>query len=274
MAKKEIKTDFWVYSLLQSANIDAIAQGSNIKEIDEALKSASKKGTGESGFPDFTAKVKDFLIVIEDKSDLSKHCKLDSNSCIDLDNIKSITDYAVNGAIHYAKHLAKNTSFKKIIAIGVSGDEKHHKISPYFINERGILDKKLNDLETFTLLNEDNIESYYSQEILNITPKEETTDEEVKQDAEYLHECLRNYGAIKDADKPLIVSGILLALDEMKENKLNIDYLNNDGATTDGQKLWELIEKNLKRARLSPETKRDKVLSQFSVIKDTKKINE
>ena len=274
MAKKEIKTDFWVYSLLKSSNIDATAQGSNIKEVDEALKSASKKGTGESGFPDFTAKVKDFLIVIEDKSDLSKHFKLDSNSCIDLDNIKSITDYAVNGAIHYAKHLAKNTSFKKIIAIGVSGDERHHKISPYFINERGILDKKLNDLETFTLLNEDNIESYYSQEILNITPKEETTDEEVKQDAEYLHECLRNYGAIKDADKPLIVSGILLALDEMKENKLNIDYLNNDGATTDGQKLWELIEKNLKRARLSPETKRDKVLSQFSVIKDTKKINE
>ena len=89
-----------------------------------------------------------------------------------------------------------------------------------------------------------------------------------------MHECLRNYGAIKDADKPLIVSGILLALDEMKENELKIDYLNNDGATTDGQKLWELIEKNLKRARLSPETKRDKVLSQFSVIKDTKKINE
>lgn len=87
-----------------------------------------------------------------------------------------------------------------------------------------------------------------------------------------MHECLRNYGAIKDADKPLIVSGILLALDEMKENKLNIDYLNNDGATTDGQKLWELIEKNLKRARLSPETKRDKVLSQFSVIKDTKRL--
>ena len=38
MAKKEIKTDFWVYSLLQSANIDATAQGSNIKEVDEALK--------------------------------------------------------------------------------------------------------------------------------------------------------------------------------------------------------------------------------------------
>ena len=274
MAKKEIKTDYWVYSLLQSANIKATPQGSDIKEVNEALKSASKKGTGNIGFPEFIAIVKDFLIVIEDKSDLSKHCKLDSNSCIDLDNTKSVMDFAVNGAIHYAKHLAQNTSYKKIIAIGVSGDERHHKISPYFINERGILDKKLNDLETFTLLNESNIESYYLQEILGIKPKEETTDEEVKQDAECLHEYLRNYGAIKDADKPLIVSGILLALDEMRENNLNLGYLNNDKDIPDGQKLYEFIEKNLKRARLSPETKRDKVLSQFSVIKDTKKINE
>lgn len=274
MAKKEVKTDYWVYSLLKSANIKATPQGSDIEEINEALKTASKKGTGNIGFPEFIAIVKDFLIVIEDKSDLSKHCKLDSNSCIDLDNTKSVMDFAVNGAIHYAKHLAQNTSYKKIIAIGVSGDERHHKISPYFINERGILDKKLNDLETFTLLNESNIESYYLQEILGIKPKEETTDEEVKQDAECLHEYLRNYGAIKDADKPLIVSGILLALDEMKENNLNLEYLNNDEDITDGEKLYELIEKNLKRARLSPETKRDKVLSQFSVIKDTKKINE
>ena len=274
MAKKEIKTDYWVYSLLQSANIKATPQGSDIKEVNEALKSASKKGTGNIGFPEFIAIVKDFLIVIEDKSDLSKHCKLDSNSCIDLDNTKSVMDFAVNGAIHYAKHLAQNTSYKKIIAIGVSGDERHHKISPYFINERGILDKKLNDLETFTLLNENNIESYYLQEILGIKPKEETTDEEVKQDAESLHEYLRNYGAIKDADKPLIVSGILLALDEMRENNLTLEYLNNDKDIPDGQKLYELIEKNLKRARLSPKTKRDKVLSQFSVIKDTKKINE
>lgn len=274
MAKKEVKTDYWVYSLLKSANIKATPQGSDIEEINEALKTASKKGTGNIGFPEFIAIVKDFLIVIEDKSDLSKHYKLDSNSCIDLDNTKSVMDFAVNGAIHYAKHLAQNTSYKKIIAIGVSGDERHHKISPYFINERGILDKKLNDLETFTLLNESNIESYYLQEILGIKPKEETTDEEVKQDAECLHEYLRNYGAIKDADKPLIVSGILLALDEMKENNLNLEYLNNDEDITDGEKLYELIEKNLKRARLSPETKRDKVLSQFSVIKDTKKINE
>ena len=44
MAKREIKTDLWVYELLKQANLSLDAQGSDIKEIDEALKTASKKG--------------------------------------------------------------------------------------------------------------------------------------------------------------------------------------------------------------------------------------
>ena len=45
MAKKEVNTDIWVHELLKEAEIreDFSAQGSSIKEIDEALKSASKK---------------------------------------------------------------------------------------------------------------------------------------------------------------------------------------------------------------------------------------
>ena len=41
MAKKEVKTDLWVYELLQEADIDLTPQGCDIKEIDEALKTAS-----------------------------------------------------------------------------------------------------------------------------------------------------------------------------------------------------------------------------------------
>ena len=53
MAKKEVKTDLWVYDLLKEANIELEPQGSSIKEINEALKSASKKGTGNVGFPEY-----------------------------------------------------------------------------------------------------------------------------------------------------------------------------------------------------------------------------
>lgn len=69
MAKKEVKTDFWVHSLLQNADINATPQGSDIKEINEALKTASKKGTLNAGYPEFVAVIKDFLLVIEDKAD-------------------------------------------------------------------------------------------------------------------------------------------------------------------------------------------------------------
>lgn len=45
MAKKEAQTDLWVYDLLKEANINLTYQGSDIKELNEALSNASKKGT-------------------------------------------------------------------------------------------------------------------------------------------------------------------------------------------------------------------------------------
>lgn len=273
MAKQEIQTDFWVHSLLKNAGIDAVPQGSNILEVNEALKSASKRGTGNPGYPEFTATVKDFLIVIEDKADVNQHCKLNSNDIIDLDDTKAVESYAVNGALHYAKHLAQKTSYKKIIAIGVSGNEKRHKISPYFVNDRGRIDT-LGDLEDFVVLNEFNIDEYYTREILKEQTSAEKTTQSIIKEAAILHEDLRNYGNLRDTEKPLVVSGILLALEEIGSKNFNIDSLNGDTQKTDGDKIYDAIFANLKRAQVTPETKRDKLLSQFSIIKDTPKINE
>ena len=64
MAKKEINTDLWVYDLLKEANINLDPQGSKIIEIDNALKTASKKGTGNVGFPEYVGIVKDFVLVL------------------------------------------------------------------------------------------------------------------------------------------------------------------------------------------------------------------
>lgn len=51
MAKKEVKTDLWVYDLLKDAGIHLDPQGCSIKEVDESLKTASKRGTGNVGYP-------------------------------------------------------------------------------------------------------------------------------------------------------------------------------------------------------------------------------
>ncbi len=272
MAKKEIITDLWVYEMLKEANIELQPQGSNIKEIDEALKTASKAGTGNVGFPEYCGVVKDFLLVIENKADVSQHIKRDDKDLI-CNKVASVKDYAVNGALFYGLHLSGKTSYNKIIAFGISGNEKRHKISPIFIDERGNY-KELDDVETFMLFNEKNIDEYYTKTILKEQTPDEKTSEEILKDAKNLHEDLRNYGSIQDKDKPLIVSGILLALREMEFSGFSIDSLNGDQTITDGDKIYEAIEKNLKRANVSPQVKKDKLLSQFLVIKDTKAINE
>jgi type I restriction enzyme M protein len=272
MAKKEILTDLWVYELLKEANVDLHPQGSNIKDIDNALKSASKAGTGKVGFPEYSGIVKDFVLIIENKADVSLHIKRNEKDII-CSEVSSVKNYAVNGALFYGKHLAKNTNYKKFIVFGVSGNEKRHKITPIFIDERGGY-KELEDVETFTLFNEKNIDEYYTKNILKEQTPEDKTTEEILKDAKNLHEDLRNYGSIQDKDKPLIVSGILLALREMEHKGFSIDSLIGDETNTDGEKIYEAIEKNLRRANVSPQVKKDKLLSQFLVIKDTKAINE
>lgn len=272
MAKKEAKTDLWVYDLLKEADINLEPQGSTIKEINEALKSASKSKTGNVGFPEYVGIVKDFILVIENKASVDKHKKLNDKDLISTE-VKDVKDYAVNGALFYGQHLAKNTSYKKIIAFGISGNEKKHHISPLYVDETEYY-RELKDVESFISFNVDNIDEYYTREIL----KEETNHEkelaEILKDAAQLHEDLRNYGNLKDIDKPLIVSGILLALREAESKNFSIDDLTGDDINTDGEKIFNAIESNLKRSRVAPEVKRDKILSQFSIIKDTQVLND
>lgn len=270
----EAITDLWVWGLLKEAGIDKYVtpQGSSVKELNEALKTASKSKTGNVGFPEFIGVVQDFVIVIENKKDLSMHVKRNDNGLIAMD-VNSVRNYAINGALFYGKHIAKETNFKKIIAIGISGNEKHHEISPIFVDERGGY-KELDTLETFVSFSHKNIQEYYIKEVL-----EEDTDKEkelkyILRDAQELHEDLRNYGSIQDKDKPLIVSGILLALREIDFGGFSINSLTGDKNTTDGEKIYNAIENNLKRSNVSPTVKKDKLMSQFSIIKNSVQINE
>lgn len=272
MAKKEVRTDLWVYDLLKQAEIKLDAQGSNIKEIDEALKTASKKGTGNVGFPEYVGVIKDYLIVIEDKAALDKHIKLDDKNCISIE-VNAVRDYAVNGALFYAKHLARNTSYKRILAFGVSGDEKKHKISPLYVDETEFY-RELPEVQSFISFNEDNIDEYYTREVLKEDTDTEKETAEILKDAAVLHEDLRNYGNLLDTEKPLIVSGIMLALREAEFKNFSISDLTGDTIKTDGQKIYDAIDANLKRANVSPAVKKDKILGQFAFIKDTVKLNE
>ena len=239
------------------------------KEIDDVLKSASKRGTGKAGYPEYVFVIQDFVVVIEDKPSLSKHEKLTEAGVISLEQ-KDIIDYAVNGAYFYAKHIAQNSSFQKVFAVGVSGDEKHHKITPLYVDDRDGY-KKLPDIESFTFFTVENIYEYYMRYVLNEKTDIEKTTEEILKDAADLHEYLRTYGSLKDQDKPLVVSGILLALDD---RFFKVDDLLGDESTTDGQLIYEAIKRRLKASNVGPDAKRDKLMSEFAIIRTSARLNE
>lgn len=272
MAKKEIKTDLWVNELLKEAGIKLTPQGCDIEEINNALKTASKNGKGNVGFPEYCGVVKDFVIVIEDKATMDKQEKLDEKGILDL-NTKSIQEYALNGAYFYAKHILKNTNYKKAIAFGISGDEKRHIIQPIYLDGREYF-MKLSQVESFISFNIENIDEYYIREILKEDTEDEKTTKEIIKDAEELHEYLRNYGNLRDQEKPLVVSGILLALREIEFGNFSIDSLKGDRTVTDGTKIMQAIESNLIRTRVAPQSKKDKIINQFKIIEDTPKLNE
>lgn len=274
MAKKEVDLDLWVAKQLEEIEILYKAQGSNVKELDEALKTASKRGTGNAGYPEYVAVIGDFVLVIEDKADLDKHVNLTDDGLIATD-VKSITDYALNGAYFYAKHIAQNSSFKKVFAVGVSGDDKHHRITPLWVDDRETY-KQLPDIESFVWFSPDNIGEYYTRYVLDVKTDVEKTTEQILKDAAELHEYLRTYGTLKDQDKPLVVAGILLALDEIEYGGFSVDSLTGDQipGNRDGDKLVNAIRNRLTRSNVGPDAKKDKLMAEFAILQTSFRLNE
>ena len=263
-------TDFFIGKLLDLAKINFTPNGSSIKEIQDALKSASKKGSGKAGFPDFVGKSKDFIIVIEDKAELDKQAKYqDEEKKLLLTDADSTINYAENGALHYAKAIIEKTGFKKVFGFGCSGNEKHHVIRPFFIDDKGY--KMLKEVENFENFSEQNIERYYREQVLGETPPETLELEEVLKKSAELHESLRNYGQLGDSEKPLVVSAILLAL---QEPSFSLESLTGDTIKTDGQKIFDALSTYMVRVEVRPETKKEQVLSQFNIIKDRTLLNQ
>jgi type I restriction-modification system DNA methylase subunit len=266
----EKKLDIFISKLLDSAEIKYTPNGSDIKEIQDALKTASKKLTGKKGFPEYIAICNDFILVIEDKAEIEKQVLYeDDNKQILSTDQKGISYYAENGALHYAKHILNNTNFKKIFAFGCSGDEKHHVIRPIFVDKSGY--KLLDKVENFENFTTENIMKYYKEQVLGEIPQETLELEDILKKAKELHEALRNYGQLGDAEKPLVVSALMLAL---SEESFSIDQLTGDTLKTDGQKIYDALSTHMERVQVQPQVKKDKVLNQFTIIKDRTLLNQ
>ena len=124
-------------------------------EIDKALETYYSKNGGKGGNrPDAKLLLQDkynkpFPILIEYKGSKDKLVKLDSDGNVENRNqknepaFKNISEYAVNGAIHYANAILHHTSFTDIIAIGVTGHRNEQgeivpQIGVYYVSKANL----------------------------------------------------------------------------------------------------------------------------------------
>ncbi|MFA0115671.1 class I SAM-dependent DNA methyltransferase [Vibrio sp. 10N.261.46.E11] len=227
-------------------------QKSQIKRVQTLLKSASKAKTGKGGYPEFIITWEsdpNFLIVVECKADTKYH------ESPDLDKPK---DYAVDGVLHYARYLSKDFT---VLALAVSGtSEDYTKVSNYLIpcgskdhkvltNEDGI---EVNDILSF--------EDYYR--LASFDPQvERKRHSDLLAFAKDLHELIWTAAKISEEDKPLLVSGTLIAL-------MNQPFLNSFQyySSEDMPRKWlEAIKDELDKADI-PKAKKDTMLQPYAAV--------
>ena len=124
-------------------------------QIEKALKTEPSKSGGKgSNYPDIKCMIStpdgDVPVMIEVKGTVGALIKLDADGLAPENctkkgepNYANIAKYAVNGAVHYANAILRNTTYKDVIAIGVNGYEDAtgtvvHEVSVWYLSRQNL----------------------------------------------------------------------------------------------------------------------------------------
>ncbi len=227
-------------------------QKSEVAKVKTLLSKASKNAKGNAGYPEFIiSNLKDaaFLIVVECKPDVKRHESPTRDKPV---------EYAVDGVLHYAKHLAKQYT---VLAVAVSGTSPSSMKVSNFLFPAGSTNAK-------ELVNE------AGAPVTDIIPYDDfyrlaSFDPEVAKKrhsdllafSRELHELIWTKAKISEEDKPLLVSGTLIAL-------MNTTFIKTFSAlpAEEVQEAWlGAIKKELDKADI-PQAKKDTMLQPYSTI--------
>jgi len=184
----------------------------------EALKGSAKtKDKTSFGKPDFHIEKYSVPIVIEDKLGI-KHHIAENKSGIRMDE-KAVREYAVNGAIYYAKNMIASKKYDEVIAIGISGDnEDNVKISVYYVFSPSIPPKEMTNYVTLDFVqNQDSFNAFYKA--ATVTDEERhrilvKSREEILKHAKKLNTLMNNHNIGVD-QRVVYVSGMLLSMQDI-----------------------------------------------------------
>lgn len=258
MSSIEEKVEDFYKRDLESKGIRYYGKTEKINEsIAVALKNAtSKSGNNGNNYPDIQLLLVDnynrFIpVMIEAKGAKKKLEKLDKDGNIELityynkdkvnkdgkiihcqgePNFTAITDYAVNGALHYGLAVLDGGTYKEVIVIGLNGTKLDKEGNPvdaeckaYYVSEKNNrVPKHIKDLDNdLVLLKQDNINKLYNildtlnltdLEIETLTRKTEATlEERIKSIHQSLYDNEKFKTALSTNDKLYLFCGLIMA---------------------------------------------------------------
>ena len=227
-------------------------QKSQIAEVNKMLRGASKTGGKGMGAPEFIVSsfsAPDFLIIFECKALTKQHESPMRNRPV---------EFAVDGVLHYVKALSKSFN---VIAVAASGqNESELKISN-FLWPKGSVEYK-------SLTNEHGVE------INSIIPFDDyikhgsfdpivsrNRHEDLMAFSRELHEFMRDHAKLTESEKPLLVSGTLIALKNTPFAKSFGDY----GPEALQRQWMHVIKEEIEKADI-PNSKKNSMTQPYSSI--------
>jgi type I restriction enzyme M protein len=276
MSKNERKTENIVRDTLRELKyfddgngVVIEEQKSNIDNVRKLLKSASKSGQGGISAPEFiisSPDTPDFLVIVECKASIKDHiseaCKQTFQGADFTEThgeySKRIQRYAVDVALHYALRLAKEYN---VIAVAVSGETTSAtEIANYLIPKGG---NKAAVLLTKVGKSIDRLipwQDYIEHATFDPSVQRMRFDELMAFSRE-LHDFMRDHAKLTESEKPLLVSGTLIALRNKAFSKAFGEY-----KPEELQKAWmRVIKEEIHTADL-PRAKKDNMAQPYSSI--------
>ncbi|MGK4333571.1 HsdM family class I SAM-dependent methyltransferase [Lonsdalea quercina] len=227
-------------------------QKSEISRVKLLLSKASKNAKGNAGYPEFIiSNLKDtaFLIVFECKHDVRKHESQGRNKPV---------EFAVDGVLHYAKHLAKDYT---VVAVAVSGETLSSMKISSFLVPAGTTETKIFANESGSPVTELlPFDDYYRLASFDPDVAKKRHSDLLAFSRE-LHELIWAKAKVSEEEKPLLVSGTLIAL-------MNATFMKTFDSLPAGelQDAWlGAIKKELDKAEI-PQAKKDTMLQPYTSI--------
>lgn len=280
--KLESDVNDWVKAQLERVGLIKLADYNEESGMSDYMKEAlrgSAKTASKTNFgkPDFHVEKYGKPVIFENKFS-SKKLIAETKEGIKQDD-KSIGNFAVNGALYYARNMIGSGRYQEVFALGVAGDSDENvtfKIY-YVFGSAPMAYKELVGIETLDFLeNEQTFAQFYRDAVLTEDDKHRILIDSqavLQSYAKKLNRLMHNHN-ITAPQRVLYVSGMLLAMQEIKDKdgeKIDEGLTPNDLAgkqvkqKRDGEKVVTQIA-NFLEARGIEDEKRKLMLASFGEI--------